>query len=316
VTTGRLQAVPNVSEGRDAAVVEAIGAAYSAAGATLAATHRDVDHHRSVHVLFGSADTLVDALVAGIGVAADTIDLSRQDGVHPRIGAADVVPFVGLDPPGVAEARRAAVRLGERVGAELRLPVFLYGDVGDGRRPAFFRRGGPIELQRRIDDGELDPDFGPARLDRRAGGVLIGARAPLIAFNLVLADADLAVARAVAEAVRESGGGMPGLQAIGLELASTGEVQVSMNVIDVERAPLHEVVARVRAEAGARDARVAHGELVGLLPARVVAQAARAAGEHPVDELEVPSRAALAAAASAFLLPGLTAEDVVEHYLD
>ena len=258
-----LQSVPNVSEGRNAEVVDAIGRAYVSAGATLAATHRDVDHHRSVHVLFGTAETLVDALVAGIGLAAASIDLSEQDGVHPRIGAADVVPLVGLDPEGVVEARRAALFLGERVAEELGLPVFLYGDVGADRRPAFFRRGGPAELQRRLNGGELRPDFGPPTLDPRAGGVLVGARAPLIAFNLELADADLEVARAVAESVRETGGGMPGLQAIGLELASTGEVQVSMNVIAVEQAPLHEVVERVRDEARAWGARVTQGELVG-----------------------------------------------------
>ena len=113
-----LQSVPNVSEGRSAEVVDAIGQAYVSAGVRLAATHRDVDHHRSVHVLFGSAETLVDALVAGISVAAASIDLSEQDGVHPRIGAADVVPLIGLDPAGVIEARRAALVLGERVAGE------------------------------------------------------------------------------------------------------------------------------------------------------------------------------------------------------
>jgi glutamate formiminotransferase len=316
LTRRPLQAVPNVSEGRDDAVVDLIGDAYTAAGATLAAVHRDVDHHRSVHVLFGSADTLVEALLAGITVAAERIDLSRQDGVHPRIGAADVVPLVGLDPGGVAEARRGAVLLGERVGEELRLPVFLYGDVGGGRRPAFFRRGGPVELQRRIDGGELTPDFGPRQLDPRAGGVLVGARPPLIAFNLTLGDADLAVTRAVAEAVRESGGGMAGLQAIGLELASTGELQVSMNVIDVDLAPLHEVVGRVRAEASARGAHVTHGELVGLVPARVAISAARAAGLGPAaDDAGLPTPAAREAAAEAFALPELTADQIVERYL-
>ena len=311
-----LQAVPNVSEGRNRAVVDAIAAAYTTAGATLARTHRDIDHHRSVHVLFGTAETLVDALVAGVGVAAETIDLSRQDGVHPRIGVADVVPLVGLDPDGIAESRLAAVLLGARVGEELGLPVFLYGDVGGGRRPAFFRRGGPAELQRRIDAGELTPDFGPSRLDPRAGGVIVGARAPLIAFNLVLADADLAAARAVAEGVRATGGGMAGVQAIGLELASSGEVQVSMNVIDIDAAPLHEVVARVRTEADARGARVSHGELVGLIPARVVIGAARAAGlEDAVDGAGLPTDEARAAAARTFGLPELAADQIVERYL-
>lgn len=311
-----LQAVPNVSEGRDAGVVEAIGAAYVDAGATLAAVHRDVDHHRAVHVLFGSPATVVRALFAGIETAARSIDLSVQDGIHPRIGAADVIPLIGFDREGVAAAGRGALELGERVGRELGLPVFLYGDVGKGRRPAFFRSGGPVRLQRRLDTGEVEPDFGPPRLHPRAGGVLVGARPPLIAFNIVLADADLETARAVAAAVRESGGGMPGLQAIGLELASTGEIQVSMNVIDVEIAPLHEVVGRVEAEASTRGARVASGELVGLLPASVVLAAAAASGvEHRRDHKGAPTAVSLAAAARSFRLGELHSHQVVEHYL-
>lgn len=311
-----LQAVPNVSEGRDVAVVDAIGEAYVRAGATLAAVHRDVDHHRSVHVLFAPADIAVEALLAGIEVAARLIDLRTQDGVHPRIGAADVFPLVGLDRAGVAAARGAALDLGERVGRELGLPVFLYGAVGEGRRPAFFRRGGPAVLQRRIDAGELRPDFGPQRLDPRVGGVLIGARPPLIAFNLTLENADLVTARAVAAVVRESGGGMPGLQAIGIELGSTGEIQVSMNVIDVERASLHDVVALVEAEAAARGATLARGELVGLLPAAAIVGAAEAAGvEQPRSGDGSPTPAALAAAAAAFRLDELDERHVVEHYL-
>lgn len=314
--TSTLEAVPNVSEGRDARVIAAIEDAYVAAGARLADTQRDVDHHRSVHTLFGDEAVLVDALVAGIRAAAAAIDLGAQDGVHPRVGAADVVPLVGFDESGRSAACRAALAVGRRVGDELGLPVFLYGEVGGGRRPAFFRRGGPVELQRRLDAGELAPDFGPPRLDPRAGGVIVGARPPLIAFNLALADSDLEVARAVAEAVRESGGGLRGVQAIGLELASTGEIQVSTNVIDTDAAPLHEVVARVREEAVRRRASVAGAELVGLLPARVVALAARAAAvPHPLDDLGLPTTAALERAAAAFALPGLALDRVVEYHL-
>ncbi|MFN8222436.1 MAG: glutamate formimidoyltransferase [Gaiellales bacterium] len=312
----RIEAVPNVSEGRDEAVVAAIGAAYVSAGAKLVDTHRDVDHHRSVHTLFADQATLVEALVAGIRSAAELIDLRQQDGVHPRVGAADVVPLIGFDDAGREAARQGALAVGKRVGAELGLPVFLYGEVGQGRRPAFFRRGGPTELQRRLAAGELVPDFGPARLDPGAGAVIVGARAPLIAFNLVLTDAELALAEEVARAVRGSGGGMDGLQAIGLRLASTRAIQVSMNVIDVDRAPLHEAVALVRAEARARGADVGNGELVGLLPARVVARAAAAAGvDRPLDDRGVPTSAALEAAAVAFALPGLERDRIVERYL-
>jgi glutamate formiminotransferase len=173
-------------------------------------------------------------------------------------------------------ARRAAHRLAERVGSELELPVLLYGELGAGHRPAFYRLGGPEELQRRIAAGELVPDFGPSELHPRAGAVLVGARAPLVAFNAVLATDDVTVAAEVARAVRESSGGMPGVQALGFRLASTGRAQVSVNVIDVERASLHDVVERIRAEAQERGVDVDGCELVGLLPARAVVEAAAA----------------------------------------
>ena len=271
-----LEAVPNVSEGRDSAVVEAIGAAF-ARDAVLLDTHSDPDHHRSVFTLVGHEQGLVESLLAGIAAAVDLVDLREHLGVHPRVGVADVVPLVPLVEDGVGQAAAAARALAQRIGAELGLPVFLYGEVGGGRRPAFFRRGGLDELRRRVGSRELAPDAGPDRIDPRSGVVLVGARAALVAYNLDLHTDDLEVARAVAKAVRESSGGMPGVQAMGLRLPRSGRVQVSMNVIDVDRAPLHEVVERVRREAGARGVEVVRGELVGLVPERVV-EAARAAG--------------------------------------
>jgi glutamate formiminotransferase len=282
-----LEAVPNVSEGRDAEVVAAIGTAF-ATGPALLDVHSDVDHHRSVYTLAGEGGLLVDGLVNGVAAAVERIDLRRHEGVHPRVGAADVVPVVPLRGEDMALAKDAALAVAARLGTELGLPVFLYGEVGEGRRPAFFRRGGPEELQRRIAAGELEPYAGPAELDPRSGAVLVGARAPLVAYNLVLDTGDVEVARAVAGAVRESGGGLPGVQAIGLRLASSGRAQVSMNVIDLDRAPLHEVVERVRAEAAARGARIEAGELVGLVPRDVLLAARDAGVEIPgVDETHV-----------------------------
>ena len=282
-----LEAVPNVSEGRDAVAIAAIGAAF-ATRAALLDVHSDVDHHRSVYTLAGDDDSLVEALVQGVATAVELVDLRLHEGVHPRVGAADVVPLVPLVPEDLERAETAALALAGRVGEELGLPVFLYGEVGGGRRPAFFRRGGPEELQRRVDAGELAPAAGPRKLDRRSGAALVGARAPLVAYNLVLDTEDVVIAREVAAAVRESGGGMPGLQAIGLRLASTGQAQVSMNVIDVERAPLHEVVELVRKEAATRGARIASGELVGLVPEQVLVTARHAGVEIPgVDESHV-----------------------------
>ena len=214
--------------------------------------------------------------------------------MHPRVGAADVVPLVPLRADDLPRAERAARELGKRIGSELGLPVFLYGTIGEGRRPAFFRRGGPEELQRRVDAGELEPAAGPTRLDAATGAVLVGARPPLVAINVDLATDDVEVARAVAATVRESSGGMPGVQALGLRLPRSGRIQVSMNVVDVERAPLHEVVSLVRAEATARGVETAAAELVGLLPAGVVARAAADAVLLPLlDGTRVLEAAAL-----------------------
>ena len=261
-----LEAVPNFSEGRDRATIDAIGGAL-AGHARLLDVHSDEDHNRSVYTLVGGEEKLVAALLAGIACARERIDLRRHEGAHPRIGAADVVPLVPIGKKDAERARTAALELARRVGEELALPVFLYGDLAPGRGPAFFRRGGPEELQRRIDAGELAPDFGPVQLDERAGAVIVGARAPLIAFNVDLEGDDLDAAREVARAVRERDGGFPGVRALGLRLPRAGHVQVSLNVEDWRASPLHEVVAAVQREAAARGLRVTGSELVGLLPA-------------------------------------------------
>jgi glutamate formiminotransferase len=189
-------------------------------------------------------------------------------------------------------AEDAARQVAARIGSELGLPVFLYGTIGDARRPAYFRRGGLATLQRRVETGELVPDAGPRRIDPGRGAALVGARQPLVAYNVELATGDVGVAREIAAVTRESGGGMPGVQAIGLYLPGSGRVQVSMNVVDVERAALHDAIQRVRTEAASRGVAVSGGELVGLVPESVFA-AARAAGvDMPdVDESRVLERA-------------------------
>jgi glutamate formiminotransferase len=270
---GLLESVPNVSEGRDLAVIAAVGQAF-ATRASVLDVHSDPDHHRSVYTLVADAGDLVEALLLGIARAAELVDLRAHDGVHPRIGAADVVPLVPLGSGGIGEAIEAARALGARVGEELGLPVFLYGASANGLRPAFFRRGGPPELQRRIDAGELRPDFGPPRLDPGAGGVLIGARRLLIAFNVELATGGLEDAQAIAAAVRASSGGLPGVQALGLLLPGSGRVQVSVNVIDVEATPLVEVVRRIQQVAAERGVEVGPSELVGLMPESAAADPA------------------------------------------
>jgi glutamate formiminotransferase len=271
-----LESVPNFSEGRDRETIDAIAAALER-GARLLDIHADADHNRSVFTLVGTEVELSNALLAGVACAIERIDLREHVGAHPRIGAADVVPFVPLQPAHMPRAQDAATALAARLGDELALPVFLYGDVGGGRGPAHFRRGGPDDLQRRIDAGELRPDFGPARLDPRAGAVLVGARRPLIAFNVNLTTGDVEVARAIAAVVRETDGGFPGVRALGLELPGARLVQVSMNVEDWEAAALHDIVARIEEEAESRGVAVANAELVGLMPAGAAAAAAGSA---------------------------------------
>ena len=268
-----LESVPNFSEGRDAVTIDAIGAAL-ATHARLLDVHADPDHNRSVFTVVGSEHQLVEGLLAAVKVARERIDLRRHEGVHPRIGAADVIPLVPVRPDDFERARNAAVVLGERLG-ELGVPVFMYEPPERG--PAFFRRGGLEELQRRLDAGELAPDFGPGRLDPAFGAVLVGARRPLIAFNVNLRGT-LEAAREIAALVRDGGGaGFPGVRALGLELSRAGHVQVSMNVEDWEAAALHELVERIAVEAERRGAEVTGSELVGLMPAGAAAAAAGSA---------------------------------------
>ena len=270
-----LESVPNFSEGRSRETIDAIGAALGAR-ARLLDVHADPDHNRSVFTLVGSDGELVDSLLAGIEVAQERIDLLRHEGAHPRIGAVDVVPIVPVHPDDMERAKRVALELAGRLGKELVLPVFLYGELAPGRGPAFYRAGGLERLRERVAEGELAPDFGPGELDERSGAVLVGARRPLIAFNVNLRG-DLAAARAIAAAVRERDGGFPGVRALGLDLPRAGLVQVSMNIEDWEAAALQDVLERIELEASARDAEVLGSELVGLMPGGAAAAAAGAA---------------------------------------
>jgi glutamate formiminotransferase len=270
-----LESVPNFSEGRDGVVIGLLGTEIARL-AKLLDIHADADHNRSVFTFAGDEEQIVDALLASIAVAMERIDLRAHGGVHPRIGAADVVPVVAVKREDAELAQETARLAAERIGAELGLPVFLYGEIGGGRGPAFFRRGGPEELQRRVDSGELAPDYGPARLDPGAGAVLVGARLPLIAFNVNLRSNDVEVARAIAAAVRERDGGFPGVRALGLDLPLAGHAQVSMNVEDWEASALHDIVAAVEREADARGVELAGCELVGLMPAGAAIAAAAA----------------------------------------
>ncbi len=267
-----LECVPNFSEGRDEAVLQGIGEAIGRHARVLD-VHVDADHNRSVFTAVGAPDAIVAGIAAAIQVAAERIDLRRHDGVHPRVGAADVVPFVRFH-PGDERPARAAAALGERVGA-LGIPAFGYAELSpDGRRPAWYRNGGPERLAARVAAGEAVPLYGPARLHPSAGGVLLGVRKPLIAFNVNLQTDRVDVAQAIAVAVRERDGGLPGVQALGLPLPGEDIAQVSTNLIDIDATPLWRVVEAIRREARARGTDIRESELVGLMPASVAASAA------------------------------------------
>ena len=262
-----LLAVPNFSEGRDTSVIAAIRAALDADRGLLD-RHSDPEHNRTVYTLAGEGRELEERLTAGASVAIEKIDMRRQRGLHPCIGALDVCPIVWLDPEGREPARARARSVGERIGS-LGLPVFLYGELASSEERherAFFRKGGLTELRRRMKAGELAPDMGPEIPHLSAGATLVTARPPLAAFNIELDSGDAAVAQRVAAAVREAGGGPPGVRAIGLALEG-GRSQVSTNVHDPIAVPLRMVVARVTELAAEQGARPVEAEIVGLVPA-------------------------------------------------
>jgi len=257
----------NVSEGRRPEIVEAVA---TACGAVLLDLHSDPDHNRAVLTLAGEADEVADGARALARAAVERIDLTQHSGVHPRLGAVDVVPFVPLDgagPVGLAAAGAVARAWAERVGGELAVPVFLYGSADpDGRS---------LPEVRRSAFSERWPDFGPAEPHPTAGAMAVGARPILVALNCELVplrgegglDADLTVARAVARAVRERDGGLPGVRALGFALASKGRAQVSMNLVDLGATGVEAACAAVRRAAAGHGTGVAAVELVGLLPA-------------------------------------------------
>jgi glutamate formiminotransferase/glutamate formiminotransferase/formiminotetrahydrofolate cyclodeaminase len=268
VSAGPLLAIPNVSEGRDPAVIDAIGQAFASGGARLLDVHADPDHHRSVYTLAGGPGDLAQALVAGAREAIARVDLTTPRGSHPHLGALDVAPLVHLDAARRGAACAEALVTAHELG-RLGLPVLLYGALADGRTRAELRRGGIERLAQRLADGELCPDFGPGRPHPTAGATLVAARAPLIAFNVELEPpATLEHARAIAADLREGGAhGLPGVRAIGLTLPARDDVaQVSCNVEDHVAVPLAVLVAAVAARAPVRGC-----ELVGLAPRRALA---------------------------------------------
>jgi len=271
VSLGIIECVPNFSEGCDAAKVARIAAAIgSATGVAVLDQTLDEDHNRSVITFAGAPAAIAEGALRGIESAVAEIDLTRHQGVHPRIGAADVVPFVPISGVTLDDCAHIAVRSGEEVWRRFHVPVFLYGAAAT--QPD---RVALENVRREVrNQPAAHPDFGDATLHPTAGAAVVGARNILIAFNVNLETADVTIARAIARKVRFSSGGLPHVKALGLLLRSRGIAQVSMNLIDFEKTPVHLVFQAVRAEASRLGVHVASSEIVGLIPQKALDMAA------------------------------------------
>jgi len=271
-----VECVPNFSEGRRQEVINHIVAAMAGLpGAQVVDVQADADHNRAVVTIIGAPQAVVEAAFKGMAAAAELIDMNHHRGGHPRMGATDVVPFVPVRGVSMEECVALAGQLGQRVGQELAIPVYLYEEAAtrpDRRNVADVRRGEYEGLKGEIaSNPDRIPDFGPAVLGT-AGATAIGARPPLIAFNVYLNTDDVRPAKAIAKAVRHSDGGLRFVKALGLMVE--GQAQVSMNLTDYRQTPIHRVMELIRSEATRRGLTVTRSEVVGLLPAEALLDAA------------------------------------------
>jgi glutamate formiminotransferase len=270
VTSPIVECVPNVSEGRDPVRLARFAAAVTATPrVTLADVHADADHHRSVFTFLGPPAAVGAAVLALADAVLAEVDMRQHQGIHPRVGALDVVPFVPLAAMTMAEAVVLAHATGRALAARHALPVYYYAHAArrpGGRTLRDVRRGEYEGLAGRLASPAEAPDDGPPRFDARAGAMLIGARDVLVAYNVWLAGDDLATARAVARAVRAGSGGLPAVQALGLPLPSRRRAQVSMNLLDYRVTPIPAVFDRVAETCARAGATIDRAELVGLTP--------------------------------------------------
>lgn len=290
-----IECVPNFSEGRSEHVINAIAEVIDAVkDVNLLHITSDIDHNRTVMTFAGSPDAVIEAAYNAIELATKLIDMKQHSGVHPRIGATDVVPFIPLEDVSMGDCIRIAHRLGQRVGDELGLPVYLYGEAAirpDRGDLAIIRRGQYETLIGEITEVARYPDYGPATMGS-AGAISIGARKPLIAYNVYLTTDDVKVAKKIAGAIRGSSGGLRGVKALGLFVK--GRAQVSMNLTDYQATPIYRVMELIRLEAAKLGTQVYESELVGLIPEDALIQTA----------------------AWYLQLPDLKAEDLLENRLN
>jgi glutamate formiminotransferase len=272
-----VECIPNFSEGRRQEVIGQIVAAMEqVSGTQVLDVQSDLDHNRSVVTMVGEAEAVAEAVFRGVARAAELIDMEHHRGEHPRMGATDVVPFVPVRGISMAECVELARRLGRRIGEELGIPVYLYEEAAtrpERRNLADVRRGEYEQIKEEVaTDPERAPDFGPAALGS-AGATAVGARPPLVAFNVYLNTGDAAPAKAIARAVRHSNGGLRFVKALGLTVE--GQAQVSMNLTDYRSTPIHRVLEMIRSEAARYGLAVTRSEVVGLLPCEALLDAAR-----------------------------------------
>ena len=304
-----IEAVPNFSEGRRTDVIDELAAAVQRSGARLLDRTSDADHNRTVLTVAGPPEPVLQGLFNAVEAAVARIDLRRHRGVHPRLGAADVIPLVPIRNCTLVDCALLARLLGRRIGDELDLPVYLYGEAAtrrEHRNLADVRRGEYEALVRDIHDPRRAPDFGPAKVGP-AGAVVVGARSLLIAFNVFLHTEDVTVARAIARQIRERDGGLPAVRALGLLV--DGQAQVSMNLVDYRATSPRAAVEAIRKQAARYAVELDRSELIGLIPQGALPGHEK---EDTDGEGESLSAGALAAAADALLLPDLTADHVLE----
>ena len=270
------EAVPNFSEGKDVTKISRItGAVGAVPGVRVLGLHSDPDHNRSVLTFAGEEEAVLSGATGLAKACSAELDLTSQSGEHPRMGVLDVLPFVPLEGATMEDAIRLAHKAGENLGL-LGFPVFLYGSAARAphrRALPGIRRGGYEGVASRLRDPRWKPDYGPENLDPHKGAVAVGARPFLVAFNAYLDTDDVGVAREVARQVRESGGGLPAVRALGFGVG--GKAQVSMNLTDFERTPIPVALEAVRSAAADLGVSVDSTELVGLAPLEAILQTAR-----------------------------------------
>jgi len=275
--TELVQCVPNFSEGRRPDVVEAIVEAVKAVpGVRLLDYSSDYDHNRSVVTFVGDRQAVGEAAFRAAAKAAELIDMRLHHGGHPRMGAADVIPFIPVSGLSMEDCVELARSTGERIARELGIPVYLYEEAAtrpERRNLADVRRGEYESLAARLDDSCQAPDFGPARFNASAGATAVGARRPLVAFNVNLNTGDLKIARKIALAIREKSGGLTNVKAMGVLLADRKQAQVSMNLVDCDATPVYRVVELIKSEAARYGVTVASTEIVGLIPLKYILDA-------------------------------------------